>query len=89
MQSHTDSHIGSSATRDKERVEDDVTSDGHGIGQISINLVENVFRWTSQEDRARLGSLAFDEEGIVSVQRSAQDKARSKAELTHPQFSRY
>lgn len=48
-------------------MEQDVAGDAHGILQIALNLIEHVFGGTSEENGARLGGLAFGEEGEVLV----------------------
>lgn len=48
-------------------MEHNITSHSHSICQISVNLVEDVFRRTSEEDGAGFGVFALGKEGEVFV----------------------
>ena len=61
-ESHRDSHLCGATTWGQRRVEDDISGDGHGIGQVTVNLVEDVLGRTTKKDGASLGVTAFCEE---------------------------
>lgn len=62
-----DRHLGRSTPGCKGGVENDVPCDGHGVGQVSVNLVQDVLGRSSEEDRTSLGGLAFGQKGKVPV----------------------
>lgn len=64
--SNRDGHLGSSSSRRETGIKDDVASDGHGIGEVSVDLVEDVLGRAAEEDGAGLGELALGEEGEVA-----------------------
>lgn len=67
MQAHTDRHLGRATTGRKSRVEEHVPRHGHRIGEVPVDLVQDVLGRPAEEDRARLGLLALGEEGEVLV----------------------
>ena len=67
VQADRDGHLDRAAAGHERRVEDDVARDGHGVGQVAVNLVQDVLGWPTEEDGARFGSRAFGQEGEVSV----------------------
>lgn len=48
-------------------MEDDVPRHAHGVEQIPLNLVQDVFRRATKKDGASLGVLALGQEGKVFV----------------------
>lgn len=58
-ESNGDSHLSCSPSRRETGVEDDVAGDGHRVREVAVDLVEDVFRGSAEEDRAGFGGLAF------------------------------
>lgn len=48
-------------------MEDDVPGNGHGVLQVTLNLVKDVLGGTPQKDGACLGCLAFSHESEIFV----------------------
>lgn len=48
-------------------MEHDVAGDGHGVLQVSLDFVEDVFGGSAQEDGACFWGFAFGDEGEVLV----------------------
>jgi len=51
VQAHCDRHL-SHSSRGEFGIEDNIASDGHGVGKVSVDLVEDVFRRSAEEDGA-------------------------------------
>ena len=66
-QPHAHRHLRRSTAGRQGRVEDDVARDGHGVGEVALDLVQDVFGGPAEEDRAGFRGLAFGEVGEVSV----------------------
>ena len=62
-----DGHLGGAAAGQQARVEDDVAGHVHGVLQVALDLVEDVLGRAPQQQRARLGVLAPDDERVVLV----------------------
>lgn len=60
-------HFESATTGGQSRMEDDVSGDRHGVLQVAFNLVDDILRRTTEQDRTSLGVLALGEEGEVFV----------------------
>jgi hypothetical protein len=69
VQAYRDGHLDRSATRNERRVEHDVSRDGHRIGKVTVDLVQDVFGWSAKEDGTRFWGCAFGQEGEVSGRR--------------------
>ena len=67
MQADRDGHLDCAAAGHERGVEDDVARDGHGVGQVPVDLVQDVLGRPAEEDRACLRGRAFRQEGEVSV----------------------
>ena len=67
VQADGDGHLDCAAARHERGVEDDVARDGHGVGQVPVDLVQDVLGRPAEEDRACLWGRAFRQEGEVSV----------------------
>ncbi len=67
VQADRDGHLDRAAAGQERRVEDDVARDGHGVGQVAVDLVQDVLGRPAEEDGAGLGSRAFGQEGEVSA----------------------
>ena len=67
-------HLGRTASRKQARFEHDVADDLHRILKIALDLVQHVLRATTQQDGARLGVVAFLQEGEVFVAQLAHFK---------------
>jgi hypothetical protein len=65
MQLNGDRHLGRSSSRAERGVKDDVSGDGHGVGEVPVDLVEKVFGRTAEEDGAGFRGGAGGEEGEV------------------------
>lgn len=61
------SHLQSTTARGQARVENDVPGNGHGVLQVTLNLVKDVLGGTPQKDGTGLGCLAFSHESEVFV----------------------
>lgn len=48
-------------------MENNVTRNGHGVLEVTLNLVDDVLRWAAEENCASLGVLALPEESEVFV----------------------
>lgn len=64
---HGDSHLSSTTTGGQTRVEDNVTSNGHGILQVALNLVKDILGGATQQDCAGLRGLALAHECEVLI----------------------
>ena len=67
LQSNTNRHLRRTPTRRQRRIENHVPRHAHSISKIPIDLVQNVFGRTAQEDGAGFGRRAFGEEREVLV----------------------
>lgn len=67
MQPNTNRHLRRTSPRCQKRVEDHIPRDRHGIREVSVNLVEDIFGGSAEEDRACFGRFAFCEECKVSM----------------------
>jgi hypothetical protein len=67
VQADRDGHLDRAAAGHERRVEDDVAGDGHGVGQVAVDLVQDVFGRSAEEDGAGFGGGAFGQEGEVSA----------------------
>lgn len=65
VQADGDGHLDRAAAGHERRVKDDVARDGHGVGQVAVDLVQDVFGRPAEEDGARFGGRAFGQEGEV------------------------
>jgi len=74
VQADRDGHLDRAATGHERRVEDDVARDGHGVGQVAVDLVQDVFGRPAEEDGARFGGRAFGQEGEVSAWNGGWDR---------------
>lgn len=52
-------HLGRTTSGSQSRIENDVTSDGHRVGEVSVDFVEDIFRGSSEEDCTGFGILTF------------------------------
>lgn len=66
-QTYRDGHLGCTTAGGEVGVEDDVSRHRHGVCEVTVNLVQNVLAGPAEQDRARLGVLAFGQEGEVLV----------------------
>ena len=64
---HGDSHLSSTSTGGQTRVENNVTSNGHGILQVALNLVKDILGGAAQQDCAGLRGLALAHECEVLI----------------------
>ena len=62
-----DCHLQSTTTRGQAGVEDNVPGHGHGILQVTLDLVQDVLGGTAQKDSACLGGVAFPHESKVFI----------------------
>jgi hypothetical protein len=66
LQTNRDSHLCCPTAWGQEGVEHDVAGDGHRVGKISVDFVQDILRWTSEKDGACFGGCTFCEEGEIS-----------------------
>jgi hypothetical protein len=60
-------HFKSTTSRGKLGVDNNITSNTKSVLQITFNLVENILRCTSKNDRACVWLFAFSEESEVVI----------------------
>lgn len=48
-------------------MKDDIAGHGHGILQIPLNLIQDVFRRPSEQDGTGFGFSTFSEEGEIFI----------------------
>ena len=66
VQANRDGHLDCAAARDERRVEHHVARDGHRVGQVAVDLVQDVFGGPAEEDGAGFWGCTFGQEGEVS-----------------------
>ena len=66
-QCYRDGHLRCTSTRREDGIENDITGDRHSVGQVPVDLVEDVFRGTAEEYSTRFGRLALVQEGEIPV----------------------
>lgn len=62
-----DSHLDGTTTGSKAGVEDHVAGNGHGVLQVTLDLVQDILGGTAQQDSAGLGSRALAHECEILV----------------------
>lgn len=65
--SNTEFHLKSTSTWDKLWVSENVSSDTEGVMEVSLDLVKDIFRGTSEDDRASLWVFAVSNEREVII----------------------
>ncbi len=61
-------HLGRASSWSQIGMENDISGDGHSIGQVSVDFVQNIFRGAPEKDCTSFGGLALSEEGKISAQ---------------------
>jgi hypothetical protein len=67
LESASNFHFDGTTTGNEFGVNHDITSDTKGIVKVSLDLVEDILRGSSEEDGASLGVLAFSHESEVVI----------------------
>ena len=67
VQADANRHLCRTTSRSENRIENYISRNGHGIGKISVDLVENILGWATEENSAGFWCVTLSQESEVPI----------------------